>query len=435
VTREALRGRPGVALAIVLVLAAGLRAIEAASPDKRHQSSDEYSYVAIAKALAHDHHYTTTQAALRWPPGAPVAFAAAEAIGGGPSLATGHPDITLAYWVQALAGVLLVAAVFAVTTMLAGTWAGVVAAGVCAVYPPLVTATAELLSEPLGTAMLAIAIAATLTALRGTALRRYAIAGVALGLTALARSDFLLLGLPLAALVLLARRGSDGMRSALRCAAVLLAAVALTVLPWEIYVSARAHQLVAITTGDAPELFIGTYLPGDGTSFGMRRVLSREGERTAGAVLDRVAAKRPDLGRSAALRREALDNIWYDVRHPIAYAAMTARKVSRMWLQPSRVGSPSAPGWVGFVHILVLVLALAGLVVGFARARRWPLVVLAVPIAYSTLLHAFLVSQPRYNLPLMPLLIAGGVAGVALALGLRRAPAPTRGSGAASPSS
>jgi len=47
-------------------------------------------------------------------------------------------------------------------------------------------------------------------------------------------------------------------------------------------------------------------------------------------------------------------------------------------------------------------------------------------VLYSTALHTLVVSQARYNLPLMPALLAGGVAGWFLfARGRRRqAPAP-----------
>jgi hypothetical protein len=49
-----------------------------------------------------------------------------------------------------------------------------------------------------------------------------------------------------------------------------------------------------------------------------------------------------------------------------------------------------------------------------------------VAVAYSTAIHTLVVSQARYNLPLMPALIAGGVAGWFLFLRGRR-PAATVG--------
>jgi hypothetical protein len=105
----------------------------------------------------------------------------------------------------------------------------------------------------------------------------------------------------------------------------------------------------------------------------------------------------------------------YDLRHPVAYAEMTLHKIEIMWLHPSRLGNVAKPGWIAVVHLLVLGLGLAGLLAGILRARSLALWILVAALAYGTALHALLVSQARYNLPLMPLLIAAGVAGAALA--------------------
>jgi hypothetical protein len=47
-------------------------------------------------------------------------------------------------------------------------------------------------------------------------------------------------------------------------------------------------------------------------------------------------------------------------------------------------------------------------------------------MGYGTLMHAVFVSKPRYALPLLPLLVAGGLAGLAWLLSARRRTAPTR---------
>ena len=67
---------------------------------------------------------------------------------------------------------------------------------------------------------------------------------------------------------------------------------------------------------------------------------------------------------------------------------------------------------------LVLRLILAALIWG--RDRLGLLIVLSVPL-YASLLHAFVVSKPRYNLPLMPLLAAAGCAAAAMLLARRAA--------------
>ncbi len=435
--RRALAGRRRVVAALVLVLVVGfaLRAHSAVAGKTAYQSTDEYSYVAIAQALADDGAYGRSELALRWPPGAPFLFAAAQKLDAAGVVTGGrHPDIPSAYWAQAVVGTVTILVVFALVALLAGALPALLAALVTALYPPLITVGSELLSEPLGAAALALAMAAAVWAVRGAALGRYLLAGVLLGLAVLVRADYLFMAVPLGVVVLLARRGTDGLRRAAAQGLVLAAATGLTLLPWTIYVSGRADKLTPVTTGDGPVAFVGTYLPGDGTSQGMRRALGPEASRLtpdrryrgtlgrrlpAGVVLDVVAARHPGLDRSAALRKEAVENLRYDIRHPVDYAGMTFRKVRRMWTKPSRIGSATKPGWVRALHIVLVVLALVGLLAGLIRTRSAALALLAVPIAYGTLLHAVLVAQPRYNLPLMPLVFAAGVAGAVLALRTR----------------
>jgi hypothetical protein len=92
----------------VTLLGGGLRARVALEPNAR-QSADEHSYVNVALGLADTGRYG--QQSLHWPPGAPVAFAAAAKLSGrverGPV-----PDIPAAYWVQWLAGTALIPLAF-----------------------------------------------------------------------------------------------------------------------------------------------------------------------------------------------------------------------------------------------------------------------------------------------------------------------------------
>jgi hypothetical protein len=69
-------------------------------------------------------------------------------------------------------------------------------------------------------------------------------------------------------------------------------------------------------------------------------------------------------------------------------------------------------GW----QIFLVVACTLGLLAGLWR-RRDPVVgAVLLTVALSTAVHAIVVSQARYNLPLMPSLVAAGVAGWWLAL-------------------
>ena len=61
------------------------------------------------------------------------------------------------------------------------------------------------------------------------------------------------------------------------------------------------------------------------------------------------------------------------------------------------------------------------LAAGVAWGRRGDLMLLAIVVLASTLLHAVLVAQPRYAIPLLGLLAAGGASGLSAMWGRRDA--------------
>jgi hypothetical protein len=420
--------RTAIAALLALIVVAGFawRAHHAASPYLALQSRDELAYVTLGQRLATRGIYEGGERwPLRWPPGAPAFFAVAYAIDHSAAQSAPRPDIPSAYWAQALAGAGLILVVFALAALAGrpcvgdrrtsdGALAGLLAATAVAFYPPLVTMTADLLSEPVGTLALAVAVLAFVWALRGASAWRYAVAGALLGVATLVRADFLLLPLLLALLV--RRRGP---------VVALIGCAALVVVPWSAYISVRAAHPTAVTTGDASVLFIGTCLPCDGTLLGLKQTYGDEARRRdralrrvpdsrlpASAVLDAIAARRPGTNRESALRTESLTNLGYDLRHPIAYAGMELRKLRQLWLRPSRIGTSERPGAVTVVHLVLIVLALAGLILGLVRARSPGLTAIALVLAYGTAVHLLTTADSRYNLPLVPLLFAGGAAGL-----------------------
>ena len=119
---------------------------------------------------------------LHWPPGAPVLFAVGYKFFGS---ARGREtfDISAVYWQQAVitTGTTALAALLAL--ILVGPWAGVLAGAIVGTYPPLIGATGDQLSEPLGAFLLLAAFVALALALkrertwlyaaRGSAVRRW----------------------------------------------------------------------------------------------------------------------------------------------------------------------------------------------------------------------------------------------------------------------
>jgi 4-amino-4-deoxy-L-arabinose transferase-like glycosyltransferase len=435
------RRLPFILAALVVLLSFGLNARVAADPRSDYQSADERSYGKLAVDLADNHKYggrsTNMREPLHWPPGAPVLFAVAYKLFGSDAEAKSL-DIRAAYWEQALLTTGTTALAILLAWILAGPWAGVLAGAIVGTYPPLVGATGDQLSEPLGAFLLLAAFTALALALKRSRRRWYVAAGALFGLTILTRTDllpvpFLIAGL--GGLILLVRTRS---RRPLIELALMLAATVVVLAPWTIYASSEEGRFIPVTKGSAATLFVGTYLPGGGTTIGMKEHLEPqlrakhpeyEGLKTykipAADALELFAAKHPDLPRDVALNKEAKKNLVdYSTTQPVAFAKMQWAKAKRMWFFYYRGGGVHYISTAMRIWQVVLVLAAGlGLLAGLIRRGDGLLGAALLTIAFSTAIHTIVVSQARYNVPLMPLLIATGVAGWFLAL-RRRAPSP-----------
>jgi 4-amino-4-deoxy-L-arabinose transferase-like glycosyltransferase len=413
-----------VLLVAVTLLGGVLRAVESASPDLANRSSDERGYARVAKTFEGGHFHGTS---LHWPPGAPLMFAIADRI---------HPthELRLAYWSNALVGTLLIPVVFLLGLLTAppgqrwGRWVGLGAAALVAIYPPYVVMGGQLLAEPLGTLCLAGAVAATLAAWREPRWWLLVLAGVLMAGTVLTRADLILVPAILVVLTAWFER-SRGRRVALGSAGLAAGACVVVMLPWLIVAATQVGHFVPVTEGDGSALFVGTYLPGKGTTLGFKRAVVDETRRRhprfdkvapyyipAAVVLADQAKHRPGLSQDASLRAQAWDNLdKYALGQPLKFARMMWNKAARMWLVSSRAGRAQNIGTLTrpLHHVLVIVFIVL-LLAAWVWWRPPPLTAFLAIMAYASLMHAVFVSKPRYALPLLPLLIAGGLAGLAM---------------------
>ena len=459
----AARAHPRIVAGLVLVTVAGgaLRTQAAATPT-RYQSVDERAYARLARTLASRGHWGANEMRdpWRWSPAAPALFAVAHRLR--PAVrGDGRFDVPSAYPLQAAASTATIPAVYLLAALAAGPAAGIVAAGALAFYPPAIAASGELLTEPLGAlgltlALLAVALAlrrpahgactapVALAAERATAAAPSPVrpaplallgAGLLLGICVVTRGDLILLPCALALVAGLVVHASGASRLRAAAAGALLVGGALVVLlPWSAFATRGAGRLVPVSTGGGSNLFVGTFLPGDGTMFGLKRELAGEARRRFPGlravrpanlpqlrIIDAVAARRPGMHRETALRREALENLRrYALGRPLAFGAMVARKQSRLWLGVT-VGShrrPRAP--VQALHLALVACAAGGLLWGLTRRPRvgGPVLWLAAAtLLYVGAVNAAFVAEARHNLPVMPVLLAGGAAGAAGAVG------------------
>ena len=403
-----------IALALIVIVGLVLRVDSALEPLDVRPGTDSAVYASVAERLYEHQSFAIPGAAspYDWSPGAPLFYAAVYYATGGV-----HPGI--ARLAVALLGALTIALVYLIGRRLGGTAAGLIAAGLFAIYPVTIFFTGKLMSEPLATLTLAGAVLAFFWAGdRGRAWWAWALPGVLLGLTAFARPEYLAF-IAVFGLIALVRGG-------LVPALVLAAAFALPIVPWTVHVSSAEGRFVPISTGGGKALYIGTYLPGNGLHLDVKRELLRQFEGRVDIpaselsrismtpLLDRVASKYPDLERDAALQRIGRENAErYLTEQPLDFAAMVGGKMWHMWHGSGAAGR-STYGTV--FQFTALALGLAGLVL-LAVRRRWEFLLLALLLVGITVVGGLLLAGTRRNVTLMPLVMA--LAGVTAATALQ----------------
>ena len=399
-----------VALAAIVVLGLALRVESALEPLDVRPGTDSAVYASVAEQLYEHQRFALPGASspYDWSPGAPLFYAGIYYLTGGV-----HPGAVRL--VVALLGALTIVLVYLIGRRLAGPVAGLAAAGLFAIYPVTIFFTGKLMSEPLATLTLAGAVLSFFWAGdRGRHWAAWAVPGVFLGLTAFARPEYLAFVVVFGLLALI--------RGRLRGAAILVVAFTLTVAPWTAHVSSAEGRFVPISTGGGKALFIGTYLPGNGLHLDVKRELLRrfEGREDIPAtelsrismtpLLNRVAAKYPDLERDAALQRIGRENAErYLTEQPLDFAAMVGGKMWHMWHGSGAAGR-STYGTI--FQFTVLALGLVGLAL-LAVRRRYEALLIAGLLLGITVIGGLLLAGTRRNVTLMPLVMA--LAGVTVA--------------------
>jgi Dolichyl-phosphate-mannose-protein mannosyltransferase len=412
-------------LAAILVLGFGLRAYRVVEP-LGTPGDDAHAYYALSKSLYEEGTYGGPEFrdASDWSPGAPLLYAAAF-------YATGGPREGTARIIELLLGLAAIVVVYLLGRRLNCRPAGLIAAFGVAIYPPFIHSIGALFSEPPAIFTLPAAVLAFLWAADPTPPRdrtralRWSVPGLFFGLTALIRPEYLLVGIAFALLVAIRVGRQRGWQPSLAATALFAAALLLPIVPWTIHNQVTLDRTVPISTGGGKALYVGTFLPEDGEyqrvkALLVKRYLGRDLPPHSEALeridptplFDRVAERFPDLPRDSALGKIGKENFSkFFAEDPVGYAAMTVRKVWRMWSGGIGEAMSSTLGRV--VQVLIVALGSIGLVLLAMRRRWWELVSMATPIVLVTAVGAASLAAPRRNEILMTLIFP--LAGVALA--------------------
>jgi 4-amino-4-deoxy-L-arabinose transferase-like glycosyltransferase len=412
-----------IVLALILALGFGLRAYRVVEP-LASAGDDSHAYYALAKSLYDEGSYggPKFEDPSDWSPGAPLLYAAAF-------YATGGAREGTARIVELLLGMATIVLVFLLGRRIACAPAGLLAALGVAVYPPFIHTVGALYSEPLAMATLPAAILAFLWASEGERLRDWLVPGLLFGITAMARPEYLAVGIAFALLAAIRVLRAGGWRPGLAATALLVAGMALPIVPWTVRNIVVLDRAVTISTGGGKALYVGTYLPADGEYQRVKALLLEKyrhrsldpnsqalEEVDPTPLFDRVAEEHSDLPRDQSLGKIGKEDFSkYFGEDPLGYLAMTARKVGRMWSSGIAEAMSSTAGRA--VQILLVALGIAGIVVLRVRRRWWELTAMAVPIAVVTAVGAISLAAPRRNEVLMTLVFPLAAAALARAGG------------------
>ena len=425
-------GRRTLAILGVILLVGGALRMERVINPNADPGDDAYAYMDLARSLYEDQSYGSEGFGdpTDWSPGAPLIYSATY-------YATFGARDGVARLDQALLGIAGLFLIYLLGRRLAGPTAGLLAAGAAAVYPPFISSTGAVLSEPPGFFFLPAVILAFLWARDRTSLARdpssrtwtpWLLPGALLGAMCLIRPEYMLVAFVLILVALATVWRESGPRPAVAQAAALALACVLVILPWTVRNYIALDRVVPISTGSGKALYVGTSLPNDGEYF---RVKASLVERFQGRTLDpesealddvdptplfnRVAAEYPELSRDAALSKIGKDQFFdYISDDPVGYAGMTVRKVWRMWSAGVGEAMSSTAGRV--IQVILVVLGLAGLVL-LAVRRRYEALILAVPIVVITGVAAITLAPPRRNEILMTLILPLAAAAIVAGMG------------------
>jgi 4-amino-4-deoxy-L-arabinose transferase-like glycosyltransferase len=150
-----------------------------------------------------------------------------------------------------LLGIATIAVIGLVGLRLAGPRVGLVAAGIAAVYPNLWINDSLVMSETLALLLVALALLVALDLDRLPGPWRAVLLGVLVGLATLTRSELGLLAVGFAAL---AWWRAGGVRRRWLQPVLVLAATAVTLLPWVVYNAGRFEHTVLLSTNDGTTL-------------------------------------------------------------------------------------------------------------------------------------------------------------------------------------
>lgn len=404
-------------LGAITLLALALRLVWVFYTDTLPLGGDPHWYYVVGSNLAHGHGFVAQpnpifgeipgpgKPTAFWPPGYPFALAALFKLTG--------VGFTPAQIMNAVLGALTVPFVYALGKSIFDQRAGLLAAGIFAVFPNVIAGMPLLFPEPLFTLIFFAAILLLTVRPSERPWLAYASFGALAGLACLTRGQGAVL-FPVAVTYWLAR---DGWRPALRSTTLALLAAVLLITPWTLRNAVELHAFIPISTNSGAALRVGHGPESIGTTKWTH-------DKVDGYDMEQSMTS-PDREAKAyrAYTRLAID---YALTHPMRELELTKLKLWNLYRSDAEIipwittlgTTPLKPDglddalWRVF-DVTYYTLFLAAVVSLPLWVRRKPeRVLLASVFVFWTLFHVAFLAEPRYHVPLFPafaIAVAGGM--------------------------
>jgi 4-amino-4-deoxy-L-arabinose transferase-like glycosyltransferase len=322
--------------------------------------------------------------------------------------AIGLDGVTAHRLASSVLGTATIVVVALLARRLAGNAAGLIAAGVAAVYPEFWINDGMVLSETMAIFMTAIALTAAYAFWRKPSFRNAILLGLACGAASLSRTEliamFPLVVLPLAAFV----RGEDWGRRIKLMVVSCLAGLAI-VGPWVVFNYTRFEETTTMTTGTGSALSAASC---DEVWYG--KLIGYYANCFNGPW---PSNELDESQRDIEPRKQAIQ---YTKDHIQRLPLVVAARVGRLWglFKPGQTtmldwwieGRGRAPSWIGlFMYYALWPFAIGGLVV--MRRRKIPILPIVAIAVIATFAAAITFGVTRYRAPAEVALVLAAAVG------------------------
>jgi len=263
-------------------------------------------------------------------------------------------------------------------------------------YPPLIVFSTRIMSEVLNTFLLLVSILCLVMLVHRRSIALAFVSGLFIGITTLCKATTALFPFFVFLFLILIYRSK---KQALYHGLILILAAGIAISPWTIRNYLQFKSFIPVQLGISPGFWVGTDVSKGGRWRGEGKMLHHKLSRELRE--DHLYVEKFYLSK-------AIENV---KENPAGYLTLLVKKAGGFWRRPSVGGVEKfglkkilIRGSNYLLHYLAIVFGIIGLILVVKRKilLAYPLILI---IFYYTLMHALLFAEPRYHIPVLPMVI------------------------------